>query len=179
MSREAMEKRMKLHQRKLRKDRMTFWIGQITLMVAAAMASSMRTYPWNEIVRLSSLTMWVMLYQTSYAQPGRTGRSGTALGLDPPVHPLVEFYRDGLSSRRDFYRHASFLVVPFLVVGLLALPAFGAVMEGRVSGLLLIPYGILFSLSFAFYIIRRRVELPKLEREIQQIDEYRRLNPLG
>ena len=179
MSREAMEERMRLHERKLRKDRMTFRVGQITIMTAAAMAASMRSYPWNEIIRLSSLTMWVMLYHTSYAQRGRTGRAGVALGMDPSVHPLVDFYRDSLSTRHDFYRHASFLTVPFLVVGILALPAFGAVMEGSESGLLLIPYGILLSLSFALYTIRRRTELPKIEREIREIDDYRRLNPLG
>jgi hypothetical protein len=115
--------------------------------------------------------LWAILYNTGYAQQVRGGNSGVALGLNPSSHPLVDTYRDHLSRRRDFYRHASFLVVPCLVIAVFALPGIAAIMQGRVSSLL--------TLSLSLYTFRRRIELPGIEREIRELDEFRKWNPAG
>ena len=179
LSREAMEERIKMHERRLRNVRAAFWVGQICIAITGAVAGSMKSYPWSEIIRVVCLAFWVILYNTSYVRRGRNENSGTALGLYPSMSPLVDSYKDNLRRQRDFYRHASFLVVPCMVLGLFTLPALAAVIEGRVSGLLLIPYGILLTLSFSLYTLRRRIELPGLEREIRELDEFRKLNPAG
>jgi hypothetical protein len=179
LSREEMERRMKMHERKLRKDRMSFWIGQFCVMAAGVLAINMRSHLWGEVIRISCLALWAILYNTGYAQQVRGGNSGVALGLNPSSHPLVDTYRDHLSRRRDFYRHASFLVVPCLVIAVFALPGIAAIMQGRVSSLLLIPYGLLLTLSLSLYTFRRRIELPGIEREIRELDEFRKWNPAG
>jgi hypothetical protein len=67
-----------------------------------------------------------------------------------------------------------------------AIEQFGAAIEplarayeadGRVSSLLLIPYGLLLTLSISLYTFRRRIELPGIEREIRELDEFRKWNP--
>ena len=179
LSREAMEERTKMHEQKLRKDHMSFWIGQICIAAAGVLAVNMRPYAWSEVIRVSCMALWVILYNTGYAQRVRADRSKVSLGLNPSDHSLADSYRDFLSRRRDFYRHSSFLVVPCLVVVVFALPALAASIEGRVSGLVLIPYGILVMLSYALYALRRRTELPGINREIRELDEYRKWNPAG
>jgi hypothetical protein len=179
LSREAMKGRMKMHERRLRNDRMSFWIGQLCIAAAGVVAINMRSYLWGEVMRLTCLALWVILYSAGYAQRVRAGRSEVALGLNPSVHPLVDAYRDYLRRRQDFYRHASFLVVPCLVIGVFALPGIAAIVHGRVSPLLLIPYGLLLALSISTYTVRRRIELPGIEREIRELDEFRKWNPAG
>jgi hypothetical protein len=70
-------------------------------------------------------------------------------------------------------------VVPCLVIAVFALPGIAAIMQGRVSSLLLIPYGLLLTLSLSLYTFRRRIELPGIEREIRELDEFRKWNPAG
>ena len=168
-----------MHERRLRKDRRSFWIGQLLIAAAGIVAINMRPYLLGEVMRVSCLATWVILYSGGYAHRFCAGNSGVALGLNPSSHPLVDTYRDHLSRRRDFYRHASFLVVPCLVIGVFALPGIAAIMQGRVGMLLLIPYGLLLTLSVSLYAVRRRIELPGIEREIRELDEFRKWNPAG
>jgi hypothetical protein len=173
LSREAMAGRMKMRERKHRYERMSFWIGQICLAAGGIAAMGARSYLLGEVLRESCLALWVILYSTGYAHRVCAGSSGIALGLNPSVHSLVDTYRDNLSKRRDFYRHASFLVVPCLVIGVFSLPGIAAIVQGRVSALLLIPYGLLLALSISLYAFRRRIVLPGIEREIRELDEFR------
>jgi hypothetical protein len=59
------------------------------------------------------------------------------------------------------------------------LPGLAAITRGRVSALLLIPYRLLLALSIFVYIVRRRIDLPGIEREIRELDEFRKWNPAG
>jgi len=180
LSREDMEERMQMRKTRLRNVRMGFWISQIVIIFAGAAAANMKSYPWNEVLRLSSLTLWLFLFNSSYTQWSPSRQSPLSLGLDPSVHPLVDSYRDYLSRRHDFYRHTSSFIVPCLLIVFFALPGLlAATVQGRVSNLILVPYGLLFACSLLFYKIRRRIELPRIEREIREVDEYRKWNPAG
>lgn len=179
LTRAEMEGRMKMHERKRRTDRVSFWIGQLLIAAAGIVAINLRPYLWGEVMRISCLALWVILYSGGYAHRFCTGNSGIALGLNPSVRPLVDAYREHLGRRRDFFRHASFLVVPCLVIAVFSLPGIAAIIQGRVSALLLIPYGLLLTLSVSLYTARRRIELPGIEREIRELDEFRKWNPAG
>ena len=177
LSPEEMKGRMKMHERRLRKERMSFWIGQLCIAAAGIVAINMRSSIWGEVMRVSCLALWVILYSTGYARLCQADSSAAALGLNPSAHPLVDSYRNYLRKRQDFYRHSSFLVVPCVVIGVFALPGIAAIAEGRVSILLLIPYGLLLTLSLSLYAVRRRIKLPELEREIRELEDFRKWSP--